>query len=104
MEKLQKYIDFIDNNLFNFLSSENVKQRKVIEAMKYSLSAGGKRIRPVLALCFCEMCGGNKENALPVACAIEYMHTFSLIHDDLPCMDNDDFRRGKPSCHKAFDE
>lgn len=104
MEKLQKYIDFINNNLFNFLSSENVKQRKVIEAMKYSLSAGGKRIRPVLALCFCEMCGGSKENALPAACAIEYMHTFSLIHDDLPCMDNDDFRRGKPSCHKAFDE
>ena len=104
MEKLQNYINFIENNLFDFLSSENVKQKKVNEAMKYSLSAGGKRIRPVLTLCFCEICGGNKETALPVACAIEYMHTFSLIHDDLPCMDNDDFRRGKPSCHKAFDE
>ncbi len=104
MDKLQNYIDFIENSLFDFLSSENVKQKKVNEAMKYSLSAGGKRIRPVLTLCFCEMCGGNKESALPVACAIEYMHTFSLIHDDLPCMDDDDFRRGKPSCHKAFDE
>ncbi len=104
MDKLQNYIDFIENSLFDFLSSENVKQKKVNEAMKYSLSAGGKRIRPVLTLSFCEMCGGNKKSALPVACAIEYMHTFSLIHDDLPCMDDDDFRRGKPSCHKAFDE
>ena len=104
MDKLQNYIDFIENSLFDFLSSENVKQKKVNEAMKYSLSAGGKRIRPVLTLCFCEMCGGNKESALPVACAIEYMHTFSLIHDDLPCMDDDDFRRGKPSNHKVFGE
>lgn len=101
MKELQNYIE---NRLFDFISSENVKQKKVNDAMKYSLSAGGKRIRPVLTLCFCEMCGGDKENALPVACAIEYMHTFSLIHDDLPCMDDDDFRRGKPSCHKAFDE
>ncbi len=104
MEKLQNYIEYIENNLFCFISSADVKQKKVNEAMKYSLSAGGKRIRPVLALIFCEMCGGSRENALPVACAIEYMHTFSLIHDDLPCMDNDDFRRGKPSCHMAFDE
>lgn len=104
MNKFQNYIDLIENNLFNFLPLTDSKQKRVVEASRYSLEAGGKRIRPVLALCFCEMCGGNINNALPVACAIEYMHTFSLIHDDLPCMDNDDFRRGKPSCHKAFDE
>ena len=66
--------------------------------------AGGKRIRPVLAMSVCEMLGGNVEKALPYACALECIHTYSLIHDDLPCMDNDDMRRGKPTCHKAFDE
>ena len=86
------------------MPNKKLKQERLINAAKYSLGAGGKRIRPVLTLAFCKMCGGNVENALPVACAIESMHTFSLIHDDLPCMDNDDFRRGKPSCHKAFDE
>lgn len=104
MKKLKDYTKYIDDNLSSYISSSDTKQKNATEAMKYSLSAGGKRIRPVLTLCFCEMCGGNIENALPVACAIEYMHTFSLIHDDLPCMDNDDFRRGKPSCHKAFNE
>ncbi len=104
MNKFQNYIDLIENNLFKFLPLSDSKQKRVVEASRYSLEAGGKRIRPLLALCFCEMCGGDINNALPVACAIEYMHTFSLIHDDLPCMDNDDFRRGKPSCHKAFDE
>ena len=79
-------------------------QADIIEAMWYSLSAGGKRIRPVLVLEFCRICGGNEEDALPAACALEMIHTFSLIHDDLPCMDNDDMRRGKPSCHKAFGE
>ncbi len=104
MNELQKYIDIINDNLFSFLPSEDLKQKRVIEAAKYSLSAGGKRIRPVLALKFCEMCGGKIGNAIATACALEYIHTFSLIHDDLPCMDDDDFRRGKPSCHKAFDE
>lgn len=79
-------------------------QRKVAEAMGYSLSAGGKRIRPVLAAEFCRICGGDAEAALPAACALEMIHTFSLIHDDLPCMDDDDMRRGKPSCHAAFGE
>lgn len=79
-------------------------QKSVAEAMWYSLSAGGKRIRAVLAMEFCRICGGDTDKALPAACAIEMIHAFSLIHDDLPCMDNDDFRRGKPSCHKAFDE
>lgn len=79
-------------------------QRKVAEAMEYSLSAGGKRIRPVLTAEFCRICGGDAEAALPAACALEMIHTFSLIHDDLPCMDDDDMRRGKPSCHAAFGE
>lgn len=79
-------------------------KKSIIEAMWYSLSAGGKRIRPVLMLEFCRICGGNVKSILPSACALEMIHTFSLIHDDLPCMDNDDFRRGKPSCHKTYGE
>lgn len=74
------------------------------EAMNYSLMAGGKRIRPILVLEFCRMSGGNAEAALPIACAIEMLHTYSLIHDDLPCMDNDDLRRGKPTNHVVFGE
>ena len=76
----------------------------IIEAMKYSLMAGGKRIRPVLCLASAEAVGGNPLAALPAACALEMVHTYSLIHDDLPAMDNDDLRRGKPTCHVAFDE
>ena len=76
----------------------------VSEAMKYSVRNGGKRIRPMLTLEFCKACGAEPENALPLACAVEMIHTYSLIHDDLPCMDDDDYRRGKPSCHIAFGE
>ena len=72
--------------------------------MKYSLSAGGKRIRPVLLLATCDFCGGSIEEALPYACALEYIHNYSLIHDDLPCMDNDDLRRGRPTNHKVYGE
>lgn len=79
-------------------------KKSIVEAMWYSLSAGGKRIRPVLMLEFCRVCGGDVKSVLPSACALEMIHTFSLIHDDLPCMDDDDFRRGKPSCHKAYGE
>ena len=74
------------------------------DAMRYSLLSGGKRIRPILLLEFYKLCGGENQNALNFAAAIEMIHTYSLIHDDLPCMDNDDMRRGKPSCHKAFGE
>ncbi|HAJ65386.1 MAG TPA: geranyl transferase [Clostridiales bacterium] len=74
------------------------------EAMRYSLLAGGKRIRPILVLEFCRICGGSVEKALPVACAIEMLHTYSLIHDDLPCMDNDTLRRGRPTNHVVFGE
>ncbi len=77
---------------------------KLQEAMRYSLLAGGKRVRPVLTLAFCDMLGGNWRDALPVACALELIHTYSLIHDDLPCMDDDDLRRGKPTCHKVYGE
>ena len=74
------------------------------EAMRYSLLAGGKRIRPILVLEFCRICGGSIEKALPVACAIEMLHTYSLIHDDLPCMDNDTLRRGRPTNHVVYGE
>ncbi len=74
------------------------------EAMEYSLKAGGKRLRPVLTLYVCHMLGGDVQRALPFACALEMIHTYSLIHDDLPCMDDDDYRRGRPSNHKMFGE
>ena len=74
------------------------------QAMRYSLLVGGKRVRPVLTLAFCDMLGGDWRNALPVACALELIHTYSLIHDDLPCMDDDDLRRGNPTCHKVYGE
>jgi geranylgeranyl diphosphate synthase type II len=77
---------------------------RILEAMKYSLMAGGKRIRPILCLAAAESAGGDAQNAMPAACALEMIHTYSLIHDDLPAMDNDALRRGKPTCHMAFDE
>ena len=77
---------------------------RILEAMTYSLMAGGKRIRPVLCLAATEAAGADPEDALPAACALEMIHTYSLIHDDLPAMDDDTLRRGKPTCHKAFDE
>ncbi|KAI3462157.1 hypothetical protein Pfo_018820 [Paulownia fortunei] len=77
---------------------------KIHEAMRYSLLAGGKRVRPILCLAACELVGGDEALAIPMACAVEMIHTMSLIHDDLPCMDNDDLRRGKPTNHKAFGE
>ena len=83
--------------------SENMSS-SVLEAMRYSVANGGKRIRPILAVEFAKVCNGNEEAALDFGCAVEMIHTYSLIHDDLPCMDNDDFRRGKPSCHIAFGE
>ena len=72
--------------------------------MRYSLLAGGKRLRPVLSCAFAELFGGDWRRAVPLGCALELVHTYSLIHDDLPCMDNDDFRRGKPTCHKVYGE
>lgn len=77
---------------------------KIHEAMRYSLLAGGKRVRPILCLASCELVGGHESLAVPVACALEMIHTMSLIHDDLPCMDDDDLRRGAPTSHKVFGE
>lgn len=98
------YRNRINSVLADFTKDKPELQGLVAEAMEYSLSAGGKRVRPILVLEFCRMCGGNPELIYDIACTIEMIHTFSLIHDDLPCMDNDDFRRGKPSCHKKFPE
>ena len=103
-EKMGYYKDVVDKKLEEYMEFLPKKQERLFEAMRYSLMAGGKRIRPILTLEFSKLCGGDIESALPAACAIEMIHTFSLIHDDLPCMDNDDMRRGKKSCHKAFDE
>ncbi len=97
-------IEAVNKALVSYLPGYDDGQRSVVRAMKYSLVNGGKRLRPVLVIEFCKACGGTLSDALPFACAIEYIHTYSLIHDDLPCMDNDDMRRGKPSCHKMFGE
>ena len=105
-QELERLVHLVETGLDERLqvTPEVERQKRVIAAMQYSLDAGGKRIRPVLVLEFCRLCGGSVQQAMAAACAIEMIHTFSLIHDDLPAMDNDDFRRGKPSCHKAFDE
>ena len=105
-ELMNGYISDIENNLRRYTEdkSGNESQQKLTEAMRYSLEAGGKRIRPVLVTEFCRLCGGTPEMSAAPAAAIEMIHTFSLIHDDLPAMDDDDFRRGRPSCHKAFSE
>src|SRR6266702_5137388 len=92
----------IDRALARYLPKENVKPATIHKAMRYSLFAGGKRLRPILCLAAAEACGGKIDNALPLACAMECIHTYSLVHDDLPSMDNDDFRRGRPTCHKVF--
>lgn len=104
LDKMNEYIEMINNELLLHLPEADQGQKEVVRAMRYSLENGGKRLRPVLVLEFCRVCGGDVEKALPLACAVEYIHTYSLIHDDLPCMDNDDLRRGKPSCHKKFSE
>ena len=98
---MKEYIEKIEKCLDDFIPENH---SAVCEAMRYSISAGGKRIRPVLTLEFCRICGCDYEKALPFACAVEMIHTYSLIHDDLPCMDDDDMRRGRPSCHKQFGE
>jgi geranylgeranyl diphosphate synthase type II len=84
--------------------TEDADIRTLLEAERYSLLGGGKRIRPILTLGFCRLFGGEDAAALPFACAVEMIHTYSLIHDDLPCMDDDDLRRGRPTCHKAYGE
>lgn len=104
MTELERYVELINDRLLEYLPEKDVPQKSVIEAMEYSLVAGGKRIRPVLTLAFCELCGGDVQAALPFACAVELVHAYSLIHDDLPCMDNDSMRRGRPANHVANGE
>ncbi len=94
--------NLIDRALDRYLPKESVKPPTIHKAMRYSLFAGGKRLRPILCLAAAEACGGKIDKAMPLACALECIHTYSLVHDDLPSMDNDDFRRGRATCHKVF--
>ena len=103
---LKKYLrtrqKVIDRALDRYLPKTSTKPVTLHKAMRYSLFAGGKRLRPILCLAAAEACRGNVDTALPLACAVECIHTYSLVHDDLPSMDNDDFRRGRSTCHKVF--
>lgn len=100
-----QYRNYIQTYLSDWYTRfHNEPQKQLFEAIEYSLLSGGKRLRPIFAFDFCRMCGKPWENAAPFAAAIEMIHTYSLIHDDLPCMDNDDFRRGRPTNHKVFGE
>ena len=98
----QDYKEIIDAHLLDFIPNIDNKSISLYESMKYSLTAGGKRLRPILLLAACEFAGGDINEAIPYACAVEYIHTYSLIHDDLPAMDNDDLRRGLPTNHKIY--
>ena len=103
--QITEYTSFIESYLQNdCLNCSKLPQQALIEAMRYSLLAGGKRLRPIFVLDFCRMCGGDWRAAAPFAAAVEMIHTYSLIHDDLPCMDDDDLRRGKPTNHKVYGE
>ena len=104
MRTYEEYRTLVERSLGPVLESLGNIPDRLLEAMRYSLLAGGKRLRPVMLLAACEMAGGDAELALPFACALEMIHTYSLIHDDLPAMDNDDLRRGKPTNHKVFGE
>ena len=106
-KRLEQYAQMTEQALEHALPAATTPYdayNRLVDAMRYSVLGGGKRIRAALCLEFCRVCGGNPEDALPFACAVEMIHAYSLIHDDLPCMDDDDLRRGKPSCHIAFGE
>lgn len=102
--KITEFSELINKDLFEYFDTYLEQYKIIFDSMRYSVENGGKRVRPLLTLLFCDACGGDVKKALPVAEAVEYIHTYSLIHDDLPCMDNDDFRRGKPSNHKVYGE
>ncbi len=101
---LKKQQVLVDDALNKFLPRVTVRPKTVHQGMRYSIFAGGKRLRPILTLAAAEACGGEIENALPPACSVEIMHTYSLVHDDLPSMDDDDLRRGRPTSHKVYGE
>lgn len=104
-EQTRVYREMIEKYLASIYAPfESEPQKPIFEAANYSLLAGGKRLRPILALEFCRVCGGEPEKALPFGAAVEMIHTYSLIHDDLPCMDNDDYRRGRLTNHKVYGE
>lgn len=104
-EQLQEYREYTEKYLSGiYTQAKQEPQKPLFDAMEYSLLAGGKRLRPVFAYDFCRMCGKDWKKAAPFAAAVEMIHTYSLIHDDLPCMDNDDFRRGRPTNHKVYGE
>ncbi|HXV18720.1 MAG TPA: polyprenyl synthetase family protein, partial [Candidatus Omnitrophota bacterium] len=94
----------IERALSSYLPPKTEHPARLHEAMRYAVLNGGKRLRPILVLAACEAVGGDIRDAMPAACAIELIHNYSLVHDDLPCMDDDDLRRGKPTCHKKFGE
>jgi geranylgeranyl diphosphate synthase type II len=101
---LKQKAALVDEAIERFLPAPDTMPTKLHQAMRYSVMAGGKRVRPVLVLSACAAVGGDEKNALPAACAMEMIHTYSLIHDDLPAMDDDDFRRGRPTNHKVYGE
>jgi len=101
---LKKQAEAVNAALEALLPPATERPAKLHEAMRYSVFAGGKRLRPVLCIAACEACGGTAEQAMPAACALELLHTYTLIHDDLPAMDDDTLRRGRPTCHIQFDE
>lgn len=108
MNELKEYIDTraveVDAALDAFLPGKRLRPSTIHEAMRYAVFAGGKRLRPVLCLAAAEACGGSVGDAMAPACAVEVLHTYSLVHDDLPSMDDDDLRRGRPTCHKVYGE
>lgn len=104
IKQINEYQEKIKSTLHSFVREKEFYKKEVMQAMEYSILGPGKRIRPILAIEFCKMCKGDYESFYEIACCIELIHCFSLIHDDLPCMDDDDFRRGQPSCHKKFGE
>ena len=103
-ELLKEQIKFTDGYLDKYLAEKDNPQNIIYKAMRYSVFAGGKRLRPILMMNTCKMCGGDVNEVIPFACALEMIHTYSLIHDDLPAMDNDDLRRGMPTSHIKFGE
>ena len=100
--RMEEYRTMVEDFLDAQCVAADEPYARLLDAMRYSLTAGGKRLRPVLVLEFCRLCGGSPAAALPFACALEMIHSYSLVHDDLPCMDNSPLRRGKPSVHAAY--
>ena len=101
---LQRQAKKVDKALEGYLPKGSEHPARLHEAMRYAVLSGGKRIRPILALAACEAVSGDEKKVMPAACALEIIHNYSLVHDDLPCMDDDDSRRGQPTCHKKFGE